>query len=189
MCWERGLREVFLLRRRSLLSIVFIALPLPCPRRYQLQCKSKRAFVSHPLAERGGVLLEQSLHSGCIGCIEIIHFDILNMKRYDFLMRNMGWDVLCTPPYHPPECQYCGFSEGCVFAKIHPRAAAFSVKREFGFVWFWCLSHYACYKPPSLMFGFGGESWLQVPRLSHPAAPRGASGHPSPCSARWRPNI
>lgn len=114
MGWGRGLREVFLLRRHSLLSIVFIALPLPCPRRYQLQCKSKRAFVSHPLAERGGVLLEQSLHSGCIGCIEIIHFDILNMKRYDFLMRNMGWDVLCTPPYHPPECQYCGFSEGCI---------------------------------------------------------------------------
>lgn len=88
-----------------------------------------------------------------------------------------------------PECQHCGFFEGHVFAKIHLRAAAFSVKCEFGFLQFQCVSHYACHKPLSLMFSFGGESWLQVPRLSHPAASRRASGHPSPCSDKRRPNI
>lgn len=92
--------------------------------------------------------------------------------------------------YFPsPELQYYRFFEGRAFAKIHPRAAAFSVKREFSFVQFQCVSRYPCDKALSLMFGFGGERWLQVLRLLYPAAPRRASGHPSPCSAKQRLNI
>lgn len=136
------------------------------------------------------MLLEQSLHRSSIGCIEIIHFDILDMKRYDFLMKNMALDVLCTPP--PPtlhQMSVLWIFEGRVFAKIHPRAAAFSVKHKFSFAWFQCASHYACHKTFLLAFSFGNERWLQVPRLSRPAAPHKVSGHPSPCLAKWRPNI
>lgn len=99
-----------------MLRILFIPLPLPCPRRHQLQRKSKGAFVSHPLAE-------QSLHPTCIGCIEMIHFDILDMKRYDFLMQNMGSDVLCTSP--PPNFSIADFLKGGYLPKFIPELQPF----------------------------------------------------------------
>lgn len=86
--------------------------------------------------------------------------------------------MFCVLP-PTPECQYCGFFG----------AAAFSVKREFSFVAFQCVNHYACHRTFSLVFAFAGESWLQVSCLLHPAAPRGMSGHTSPCSAKCRLNI
>lgn len=135
------------------------------------------------------MLLDQSLHCSCIGCIEIIHFDILYMK-HDLLMKNMGLNVLCALP--PPtfhQMSVLWIFEGCVLAKIHSRSAVFSVKHEFSFAWFQCTSHYACHKTLLLMFGFGDERWLQVPRLLCPIAPCRVSGHPSPCLAKWRPNI
>lgn len=104
-----------------------------------MQIKKEHSSVP---SERSGVLLEQSRHCSCIGCIKIIHFDILDMKHYDFLMKNMGLGVLCTPP--PPTLHRMSvlwIFEGHVFAKIQPRAAAFSVKHEFSFAWFQCASH------------------------------------------------
>lgn len=51
------------------------------------------------------------------------------MEHYDFLMKNMGLDVLCAPS--PPalhQISVLWIFEGCVLAKIDPRTAAFSVK-------------------------------------------------------------
>lgn len=112
------------------------------------------------------------------------------MKHYDFLLKNMGLDVLCAPPpSHPsPNVSIVDFWRH-VLAKIHPRAADFSVKCKVSFAWFQCTSHYPCHKTLLLMFVFGDERWLQVPRLSCPTAPCRVSGHPSLCLTKWRPNI
>lgn len=92
MCWGRGLKEVFFSGDTALVSF---SSPFLFHVLEDINYNANQKGHSSPIRSLREVVC---CWSSCIGCIEMIHFDILDMKCYDFLMKNMGLDVLCTPP-------------------------------------------------------------------------------------------